>query len=111
MLFKQIILVKCLFLLVFLVRNGMASLSNFTELHEEVLKLITNFDTYQIPKNNDEYFSDNTSKEKDYGTYDFIVIGGGTAGGVLANRLTEENWSVLLEKLVLQNQILHRYSA
>ncbi|KAJ3809508.1 GMC oxidoreductase-domain-containing protein [Lentinula aff. lateritia] len=37
-------------------------------------------------------FSDLPSK-----TYDFVIIGGGTAGNVLANRLTEnEDWSVLV---------------
>lgn len=32
----------------------------------------------------------------EYGTFDFIIAGGGTAGLVLATRLTEANFSVLV---------------
>lgn len=33
----------------------------------------------------------------DYGTFDYVIVGGGTSGTVIANRLSEiEKWSVLV---------------
>lgn len=70
--------------------------------------------TYVPPTNNDAYFENMTSSEaigeviklrkfantggfvSEYGTYDFVIAGGGTAGLILANRLIEANFTVLV---------------
>ncbi|XP_066256611.1 glucose dehydrogenase [FAD, quinone]-like [Euwallacea similis] len=66
-----------------------ADLYSLAELTQQVREVIESSAKYRFPENNNEHFANLDPEKQDYGTFDFIIVGGGTSGGVLANRLTE----------------------
>uniref|UniRef100_W4VSE0 8-hydroxygeraniol oxidase n=1 Tax=Phaedon cochleariae TaxID=80249 RepID=W4VSE0_PHACE len=96
-------LLKCclIFFVMFIAGNTTITHQYYSE--EDFIRMvrdnITAANAYVLPQDNSVLIGDVRNERciHDYGTFDFIIVGGGSAGTLLANRLSEiADWKILL---------------
>ncbi|KAG5871416.1 hypothetical protein JTB14_004578 [Gonioctena quinquepunctata] len=84
-------------LLVSLYAISLSNSSNNENFYEFISSYFNFIENYTLPTNNKQLYGTCDSSFHYYEKYDFIIIGGGSAGSILASRLSEiSEWNVLL---------------